>query len=187
MTNSTFASAADSALVLIDVQERLMAAMEPAISQAVLRNAEILVKSASCLGIPVLATEQYPKGLGRTVAELAALLPPGAPRIEKTSFSCAGVDAFCTALKATGRSQVILAGTESHVCVLQSALDLLVAGKTVFVVEDATCSRKIANRENAMNRLRCEGVVVTNMESVVFEWMRNARNASFRALSALLR
>lgn len=164
-----------------------MAAMNPAISGAVLRNAEILLKSATCLGIPVLATEQYPKGLGSVVRELAALLPVGTPSIEKTSFSCAAVESFSTALTATGRSQVILAGTESHVCVLQSAFDLLAAGKTVFVVEDATCSRAVANHVNAMERLRWAGAVVTNSESVVFEWLRDAQNEKFKTLSALLR
>jgi nicotinamidase-related amidase len=187
ITNSTLASAAESTLLFIDVQIRLVAAMDPAISRAVLHNAQILLKSASCLGIPVLATEQYPKGLGGTVPELASLLSAANPPIEKTSFSCAGAESFSTALAATGRSQVILAGTESHVCVLQSALDLLAAGKTVFVVEDATCARSVANHVNAMERLRRAGVTVTNSESVVFEWLKDARNDKFKPLSALLR
>jgi nicotinamidase-related amidase len=90
-------------------------------------------------------------------------------------------------LEATGRRQVVLAGMEAHVCVLQSALDLRTAGREVFVVEDACCSRSPRNRENAMHRLRAAGVVVTNTESVVFEWLRDARHEQFKALSALLR
>lgn len=114
--------------------------MAPAARQAAVQNARILIQAAACLGLPILATEQYPKGLGRTVAELTEVLPSGTPRLEKTCFSCAGAEPFSTALGASGRSQVILAGMEAHVCVLESALELRAAGREVFVVEDACCS-----------------------------------------------
>jgi len=181
------ARAADSVLVIVDIQERLAAAMVPAARQAVVRNTRILIRAAACLGVPVLATEQYPKGLGPTVAELIEELPGGAPRLEKTCFSCAGAEPFSTALGASGRSQVILSGMEAHVCVLQSALDLRAAGREVFVVEDACCSRKQESHTNAMDRLRAAGIVVTNTESVLFEWLRHARHEQFKAISALLR
>ncbi len=187
MANSILARAGDSVLVIVDVQQRLAAAMVPAEREAVIRNSRILLQSAACLGIPALLTEQYPKGLGPTVAELAEALPAGTPRLEKTCFSCAGAEPFSTALEASGRPQVILAGMEAHVCVLQSALELRAAGKAVFVVEDACCSRRRENHANAMHRLRAAGVVVSNTESVVFEWLRDARHEHFRAISALLR
>jgi nicotinamidase-related amidase len=177
----------DSVLVVIDIQDRLAAAMLPAARQAVVRNTQILVRAASCLDIPIFVTEQYPKGLGPTVAELVELLPVGTLRLEKTCFSCAGAKPFSAALAATGRSQVILAGMETHVCILQSALDLRVAGREVFVVEDACCSRKPEHHANAIDRLRSGGVVITNTESVVFEWLRDARHEHFKAISALLR
>ena len=179
--------AADSVLVIIDIQERLAAAMLPAARQAVVRNTGILMRAAASLGIPILATEQYPKGLGPTVAELSEALPSGAQRVEKTYFSCAGAEAFLTALEASGRSQLILAGMEAHVCVLQSALELRAAGREVIVVEDACCSRKRANHANAIGRLRAAGVVVTNTESVLFEWLRDSRHEHFKAISALVR
>ncbi len=175
MTNSLLASAADSALVVIDIQERLAAAMPPETLAAVIRNTRILMQAAELLGIPVLVTEQYPKGLGHTVADL----PAAGTRIEKTRFSCGALDVI-------GRSQLILAGMEAHVCVLQSALELQ-ATHHVFVAADAVCSRRAENRENALKRMRAAGVTVTNTESVVFEWLRDARHEHFKAISALVR
>jgi nicotinamidase-related amidase len=187
MIESMLARAGDSTLVLIDVQERLAAAMAPAARAGVIRNARILLEAAARLGVPVLATEQYPKGLGPTAAELVEMLPAGTPRVEKTCFSSAGAEPFSAALEAIGRPQAILFGMESHVCVLQSALELRAVRPEVFVVEDACCSRNEQNHANAMRRLRAAGVVVTNTESVVFEWLRDARHEQFKAISALLR
>lgn len=181
------ACCADSVLVIIDVQDRLAAAMNPAVRTDVMRNIRILLEAASRLGIPVLATEQYPKGLGPTAAHVAEMLPGGTPRFEKTCFSCAGMAAFSSALQESGRMQVILAGMEAHVCVLQSALELRAFRQAVFVVEDACCSRNREHHANAMHRLRAAGVVVTNTESVVFEWLRDARHEHFKAISALVR
>lgn len=181
------ARAADSVLVIIDVQERLAAAMRPAVRADVIRNICILLEAATRLRIPILVTEQYSKGLGPTAAPVADALPAGTSRFEKTCFSCAGVAPFSAALEETARTQVILAGMEAHVCVLQSALELRAGRQGVFVVEDACCSRNQEHHANAMNRLRAAGVVVTNTESVVFEWLRDARHEHFKAISALLR
>ncbi len=188
MTNPPLlARAGDSVLAIIDVQERLAAVMPPGARAAMFANTRILLAAAARLGIPVLVTEQYPKGLGSTAVELAEMLPAGTPRMEKTCFSSAGAEAFSAALEASGRAQVILAGMEAHVCVLQSALDLRAVRPEIFVVADACCSRNPQNHSNAMERLRAAGVVVTNTESVVFEWLRDARHEQFRAISALLR
>jgi nicotinamidase-related amidase len=178
MPEPRLARAADSSLVLIDIQERLAAVM-PA-REAVVRAAGILAEAAAQLGIPVLATEQYPRGLGPTVPELTAKLPADAKRMEKTSFSA------CGALP-LARPQAILAGMEAHVCVLQTALELAAEGREVFVVADAICSRTEANRANALTRLEKAGVVVTNTESVLFEWLRDASHEHFRAISKLIR
>jgi nicotinamidase-related amidase len=186
MTKPVLAGAADSVLILIDVQERLAAAMEPAAFRGVVRNSGILVQAAAGLGIPVLTTEQYRKGLGRTVPELAALLPDAAA-IEKTGFSAVADESFRQALDRAGRPQAILAGMEAHVCVLQTALELRADGRDVFVVADACCSRSAANHGNAMERLRAAGVTVANTESIVFEWLRDARHDCFKAISALVR
>jgi hypothetical protein len=144
----------------------------------VLRNARILIDSAALLSVPVVVTEQYTKGLGPTVAALAA---PGSVRFEKTCFSSAAAPLH------PERPQVALAGMEAHVCVLQSALELRAAGRDVFVVEDACCSRAAANHANAMRRLAAAGVIVANTESLLFEWMRDARHEHFKAISAMLR
>ena len=178
------ARSADSILVIVDVQERLAAAMDPSTLAALNKNAGILIQAALSLRIPVLGTEQYPKGLGRTVAELAERLPQA---IEKTCFSCAGAESFTVELQRAGRAQVVLAGMEAHVCVLQSALDLHAVGLEVFVVADACCSRIAENHRNAMERMRAAGVTVTNTESTVFEWLRDARHEQFKVVSALLR
>lgn len=147
---------------------------------SVVRATCILLEAAARLDVPVLVTEQYPKGLGPTAPELAINLPKGSVRVEKTSFSA------CAALPLT-RPQVVIAGMEAHVCVLQTALELSAAGRDVFVVADAVCSRTAANYANALDRLRAAGIVVTNSESVLFEWLRDAANEHFRALSKLIR
>jgi nicotinamidase-related amidase len=185
--SSLLARAADSVLVIVDIQERLLPTMPPAGREQMLRNVRILAESATRIGVPILVTEQYPKGLGPTTEPVLEALPPVAPRIDKTCFSCSGSEAFIAALAATARSQVVLAGMEGHVCVLQSALELRAAGREVWVVEDACCSRNPANLVNAVHRMRAAGVVVANTESVIFEWLRDARHEQFKAISALLR
>lgn len=178
MSTPALARASDSTLAVVDIQERLAAVM-PA-RDAVVRATSILIEAATMLGIPVVVSEQYPKGLGATVAEIVAKLPAEATRVEKTRFSA------CGALP-LGRSQVVIAGMEAHVCVLQTALELVAAGHEVFVVADAVCSRTEANYRNALARLEAAGVVVTSTESVLFEWLRDASHEHFRAISKLIR
>jgi len=178
MVQAKLARAAASSLVLIDIQERLASVMPE--RAAVLHAAGILLEAARRLGIPVFVTEQYPKGLGSTVAEVAAKLPPGTTRVEKTCFS-AGASLTLT------RPQVVIAGMEAHVCVLQTALELAADGREVFVAADAVCSRAEANYGNALARMQSAGVIVSNTESVIFEWLRDASHEEFRALSKLIR
>jgi len=173
-----------SQLVLIDVQEKLCGVMEPAALAETVKHCGILLQAASLLEIPVICTEQYPKGLGHTLPELAARLVQ--PAIEKTCFSCHDSAPFRARLHGD-RNQVILAGMEAHICVLQTALQLSHAGKQVFVVEDAVMSRKPEHKANALARLRQAGVIVTNAESVVFEWLRVAEGDAFKQISRLVR
>ncbi|PHS26648.1 MAG: hydrolase [Methylophaga sp.] len=175
----------NSFLVVIDVQQRLLAAMPNPIGEALVLQATILAKAANTLDIPVMVTEQYSKGLGATVATLQPHLS-SASQIEKTCFSCASADDFMTTLRASHRRQVILTGMEAHICVLQTALALLAQGFQVFVVEDAVCSRSQQNQDNAMQRLRQAGVIITNAESVLFEWLADAKHPQFKALSQLI-
>lgn len=176
-----------SALLIVDVQARLSGAMPAEARASVLRNAGILIDAAKALGIPIVQTEQYPRGLGPTETALAERLEGAATRLEKTAFSCCGAEGFDAAACADNRTQWILCGMEAHVCVLQTALELHARGLQVFVVEDGVCSRTDANRANALARLRQAGVIVTNTESVMFEWLRDAGDPQFKALSALIR
>jgi nicotinamidase-related amidase len=180
--------AARSQLVAVDMQERLM----PAITDAdkVARNAVILLQAAQRLGIPITVTEQYPKGLGKTVASLATHLPAEGVTLLKVTFSAFNDPEIRTrfeSLRADGRAQAVLCGAEAHVCVLQSALDLKLAGFDVFVVGDAVSSRSPHSIKAACARLLHAGCHWVTTEMVVFEWLERAGTEAFRRLSRLIR
>lgn len=177
---------AESVLVVIDIQQKLAAAMPKGVRDRVVGEVNTLSTAADVLQIPVLVTEQYPKGLGATEPALASQLPASSQIIEKTAFSCAKVPEFMQALTASGRKQVILTGMETHICVLQTALDLRHAGFNVFVIEDAVSSRLKGNQYNALHRMRLAGVVISNVESTLFEWLGDAQHPSFKTLAKLI-
>ncbi|MDC9725439.1 MAG: hydrolase [Gammaproteobacteria bacterium] len=175
----------ESFLVIIDVQERLMAAMPEGVRGVMLKQVGILLQASTTLDIPVTITEQYPKGLGSTEAELLHL-SPSTVTIEKTYFSCVDENSFMADLRKSGRRSVILTGMEAHICVLQTALALQGQGYQVFVVEDGVSSRTLENKQNALQRMRQAGVIITNAESVLFEWLADAKHSEFRRLSKLI-
>jgi nicotinamidase-related amidase len=175
-----------SVLTVVDVQERLFNAMDAERRDDMVANVKILVAAARRLGVPILVTEQYPKGLGRTLPELKALLGD-ATAFEKTVFSCADADGFLERLRALGADHVILTGIEAHVCVLLTALDLLGRGLRVSIVADAVCSRRAANLEVGLAQARQAGAVITATETVVFQLLGRADTDAFRELSKLLR
>ncbi|MBI4695438.1 MAG: isochorismatase family protein [Gammaproteobacteria bacterium] len=179
--------AAQSQLVIVDIQQRLGDAMPGKVLNRVIENTCLVAKSAGLLGVPALHTQQYPQGLGPTHPTVAAALSSTTRNFEKTSFSCCGAEGFAAALAGSGRRQVILVGMEAHICVLQTALDLKSAGYEVFVVEDAICSRRLENYQNALDRMRRCGVNIASAESVVFEWLGSSRHESFKAIQAMLR
>ena len=176
-----------SALVLMDVQTRLTAAMPPKVLARLQRNSGLLIRSAGLLHVPIFASEQYPKGLGHLETEISRLLPATCKIYEKTSFSLGAVPEFLADLAHSGRTQVALCGMEAHICILQTAIDLAHAGYEVFVIADAVCSRFRESYETALDRLRVGGVAITDSESVLFEWLRDAGNPHFKALQALVR
>jgi nicotinamidase-related amidase len=176
-----------TALVLIDVQERLFPAMDADHREEVMRNLKVLAATAQRLELPTLATEQYPKGLGHTLPEMKAALPTGLEPIEKVAFSCWAVESFRTRLAGSGKRQILLGGIEAHVCVLMSALDLLAAGFVVHVVADAVTSRTQANWRLAMDYLRQAGAVVTTTETALFQLLGQADSDAFRELARLIR
>jgi len=177
----------DSVLVIIDIQPKLTAVMPTKVLARLQRNSTLLLKTAGQLKIPVIATEQYPSGLGKIEDEILKLMPDGSTCIQKTCFSCADADNFLETLTDSGRKQVILLGMEAHICVYQTAVDLLQQGYAVFVVIDGVCSRQRENYEVALLRLRQAGVVTCDTESVIFEWLRDAQHPDFKFISSLLR
>jgi len=177
---------ARSVLTIVDVQERLFNAMDAERRDDMVANVKILATAARRLQVPVLVTEQYPKGLGRTLPEVKTLVADVAP-FEKTAFSCADAEGFVDRLRALEAEHVILAGIEAHVCVLLTALDLLQRGLRVSVVADAVCSRRAANLEIGLDQARQAGATITATETVVFQLLGRADSDAFRELSKLLR
>ncbi len=176
-----------SILVLVDMQTRLLAAMPETQAKEMLSNCHKLLQAATNLAVPVLVTEQYPKGLGSTEPVIIRNLPPGIEIFEKTGFSCCAAEGFNSALARTERRQVILLGQEAHVCVLQTALELLHESYQVYVLEDAVCSRQLEHKFSALQRIRQQGGTVLNHESVLFEWLRGAKHPDFKVISSLIR
>jgi nicotinamidase-related amidase len=175
-----------SCLLVVDIQEKLLPAMQD--PMLVVRNTGILMQAAARLGIPILVSEQYPQGLGPTVAELRHLAPADAV-LAKTSFSCADDPGLRQRLADLKRPQAIICGIEAHVCVLQTALGLAGpnSGITPIVIADATSSRTIANRDAGVARLRTDGVEIATTEMAVFEWLGRAGTPEFKELSRLIR
>lgn len=175
-------------LLLIDLQEKLYPAMEQ--GSRVLENAARLSAVARRLGIPITLSEQYPKGLGPTVASLREAAGPAAAVIPKMAFSCWREDALherLTTLRQEGRDQIILAGMEAHVCICQTALDLIAHDYDVFLATDAIASRLTHSRELATVRMSRAGVILSSFEMISFEWLERAGTPEFRDLIALIK
>jgi nicotinamidase-related amidase len=175
-------SADDTVLAVIDVQQKLIQLIPG--HERIVWNIRRLLDGAKHLGVSVLATEQYPQGLGGTVAELASRLPAV---FDKTAFSSCGCEEFCQRLAAVNVPKVLLAGIEAHVCVQQTALDLVANGYRVYVAADAIGSRFIADQETALRRMELAGVTITTTESALFEWCRQSGTSQFKQISALVR
>ncbi len=173
-----------SALLLVDLQEKLVPAI--ARNEQVVRNCTRLVQGAGLLKVPVFATEQYPRGLGRTLPAVAAAVPGFAP-FEKVAFSACGAEGFMPALKAGGAGDVIICGIEAHVCVMQTCLDLLAEAYGVFVVADAVGSRSPEDYQLALERMRGAGAIIVSTEMVLFELLERAGTDEFKAMLSLIR
>ena len=185
LANLNLADVQQSQLVIVDMQSKLASVMPKDTLQLAVKNCGILAQAAHLLSVPVVLTEQYPQGLGATLPEITHYLTNN-KAISKTAFSAYGEPKFRQQLQ-RDKTTIILAGMEAHICVLQTALALSKAGKTVYVVEDAVISRNLANKANALVRLRDAGCVVSNTESVLFEWLGDADHEAFKALSKLIK
>jgi isochorismate hydrolase len=173
-------------LVIIEVQTALVRAMDSGVMSNVLRNLQILISFARELGIPMMATEQYPKGLGQTVPEIKQAWGSVVP-LEKMAFSCCHVEAFNERLQHLGRRQILLTGMEAHVCVLQTAADLIQGGYEVHVVADGVCSRKKFDWKMGLRWMEKKGATITTTEIVAFQLLKEAGTEEFRKLSKYLK
>jgi nicotinamidase-related amidase len=172
-----------SALMVVDIQEKLLPAIEA--SDRVIAKSGQLIQAADILGVPVLVSEQYPKGLGNTTQDLdvstATLVE------EKSMFSCRGCPKILSWLEEQAIQTVLLCGIEAHVCVAQTAFDLMAAGLTVHVAVDAVGSRDSIDRETAINRMSLHGIVTTTAEAAIFEWCETSSATEFKQISSLVK
>jgi nicotinamidase-related amidase len=156
--------------------------------ERLVRNAQLLIRTAGILKIPALVTTQYAKGLGTTVPEIASLLPESSA-IDKTMFSCFGSEAFCSALKRLPghRTTVLLCGMETHICVMQTALAALRDGYLVHVASDAVSSRTEANWRVGLDRMQAAGAILSSTEMMIYELLRASNAPAFRELLPYLK
>jgi nicotinamidase-related amidase len=174
------------ALVVVDIQEKLLPPIFE--NQRLVRNAQFLIRLAEILGLPVLLTTQYAKGLGGTVPEIASLLPE-TPAIDKLAFSCFGSEAFCAHLKrqAAGRNTLLVCGMEAHICVLQTVMAALREGYLVHVASDAVSSRAEWNWRIGLERMGAAGAVISSTETMMYELLRASGTDAFKQMLAYLK
>ena len=172
-------------LVVIDVQEKLVPAMDERICGQLVGHINMLIEGFRAMNLPVIATEQYPRGLGNTIKELSSATEQQC--VEKIAFSCAGEPDFIAALEKTGAKQVVLVGMEAHVCVYQTLIDLLDSGYIVHLVRDAICSRFKSDYQTVIAMAPQMGAVLTTTEIVLFQLVGVAGTAEFKVVSNLAR
>ena len=177
-------SAENSLVLIIDIQERLVAALD---KDVIVANAVKIASAANTLEIPVLLTEQYPKGLGHTVPQLQEVLPEGSDVVEKTYFNALLEDGMLDKIKSYGKKQIVIFGIETHICVLQTAHDLMKAGFEVYVLKDACASRNKAEYKTGLELLKQYGAKVTCLEITLFEWLKSSKNPKFKEVQALIK
>ncbi len=173
----------DSLLLIIDLQEKLVAAMK--YGKQAIEKTNVLISAAKEMNMPIFVTEQYPKGIGRTVPEINDNLE-NVIKFEKTCFSACSQE-FISSLKETGRKKIIITGTETHICVFQTARDLISLGYEVFIVTDGVLSRKKENYMNALDLMKSMGATITNTETVLFDLLKEAGTPEFKILSKLIK
>jgi nicotinamidase-related amidase len=175
-------TASDVGLLVVDVQAKLVGLIEG--HQRIVWNIRRLIDGAKLFSLPVLATEQYPQGLGATTPELVTQLD----RVfAKTAFSCGACSEFCQQLQSSGRRKWLVCGIEAHVCVQQTVLDLLAEGLHVYIAADAIGSRHAQDYEIALRRMESSGATLTTVEATLFEWCQDSKAPQFKQISQLVR
>ncbi|OGL42143.1 MAG: hypothetical protein A2043_11470 [Candidatus Schekmanbacteria bacterium GWA2_38_9] len=174
----------DTALVIVDVQEKLYPYVE---NKDEIKNKIIkLLKTAKLFSIPVVITEHYPKGLGKTIDEIANVIKE-IPIIEKVTFSCCGSGDFGFSMKSIGKKEIIVCGIETHICVAQTVFDLLENGFKIFVMADGVSSRNSVDHDIAIERMKTEGAVISTTEAIMYELMENAGTPLFKKFLKLVK
>lgn len=181
----TILNSEDSLVLIIDVQEKLLNAVFNKTSLE--KRAKIIAGSAKILGIPVIVTEQYPKGLGSTVEELKSSLPENAQYFEKTAFSALENADVLNAIKSSGKKQIIIFGIETHICVSQTTNALINEGFEVSVIKDACGSRSELEYSAGLNRMKENGAHILTTEIALFEWLRGAKHPNFKEVQTLIK
>jgi nicotinamidase-related amidase len=174
----------DCLLVVVDIQTKLWEVIFE--KEKLLSNTQKLIKAFRILKIPIIFTEQYPLGMGKTKKEISELLSDLKP-IEKLSFSCAGKDDFKNKVRSFNKKQIVVCGIEAHICVLQTVLDLLNQDYIVYVPYDAVSSRKEGDYENALRRMSKEGAIIGSVESAIFECLEVAGNEAFKEILKIVK
>lgn len=174
----------DSLLLIIDVQEKLVKALD---KDVIIKKVFNLTKSAKLLSIPVIVTEQYPKGLGSTVESIARELPESTPVFEKVSFNALDEEGVLSKIRTFNKKQIIICGIETHICVHQTAAALLREGFQVHVVKDACASRNKYEFKQGIERMEANGATITCVEIILFEWLKNAKNPCFKEIQSLIK
>jgi len=183
-----FLNREEAVLVVVDVQEKLVPAIHKDLYPLSLKNMRIAIEAAGTLTLPIILTEQYPKGLGKTVPEVMRFLDGKKYRlIEKMTFSCARDEGFLSAVSDLNRKQVIMVGMETHVCVYQTSVDLSRAGYSLFVLDDAVSSRFMHNYQSGLQALRDSGCTVVSTETAIFQLLKVAATPEFKKLVSLIK
>jgi nicotinamidase-related amidase len=184
--NKYFIQPEDCMLLTIDIQQKLYNAMDKGFQQIFVKNSAILLEVAKTFDIPIIISEQYPRGLGRTIDEIETIIA-GIPKFEKLFFSCFRDETIRDSLQEHAKKTAIITGIEAHVCVYQTALDLLMAGYRVVVISDAVCSRRKHDRETALAALDNAGAIILSTEALAFMFLGKAGTEKFKKTAHLFR
>lgn len=174
----------NSLVIVIDIQERLVASLE---KDDVVKNAAKIVKASNLLNIPVLLTEQYPKGLGETVGKINEVLGKNYTKMEKTAFNAFSEENIAEKIKEYNKKQIVIMGIETHICVYQTAMALKAAGYDVYVIKDACASCKKYEFKQGIDAMRDNGIKISCVEIVLFEWLRSSKHPMFKEVQALIK
>ncbi len=174
-----------TALVVVDLQEAFRSPIND--FEQIASRISIAVRGFQILGLPVIITEQYPKGLGKTAEEIVSILPPDFEFVEKTAFSSCGAPSFIEKLRETGATQIVLCGLEAHVCINQTAHDLLNENFQVHLLHDCVSSRFTLDKEIALRKMQSSGVIPSSVEAALFELLADAKHEHFKTIQELIK